>query len=56
MKLDEAIRIALYGHERSHNTAIAKKDSDELLRLFDRWLRHNNFAEAADALESEHMP
>lgn len=51
MKLDEAIT-----RELSKRSAYPEDDAAYILKIVERWLRHNHFDDAADALETEHMP
>lgn len=51
MKLDQAIT-----RELSKRSAYPEDDAVEIMKVLERWLRHNGHAAAADALETEHMP
>jgi hypothetical protein len=53
MKLQKAVEEALRKHDAKHHPLGV---SAIILEQIERWLRHNGYHTAADALEIEHMP
>lgn len=57
MHLQQAIAVQIANNEaRTEISGIDIADAGNVLAVIDRFLRHNGYEKAADALHSEHMP